>query len=96
MQTMMVAGHNHNARDAITEFNTLDALTTLFDNLYVLRNQILRGGATYRSSVNRQQLQDDTKILASLLPIFFDIMQANIHIEGWSKPYYPRVYIQSS
>ncbi|MDE2688256.1 MAG: hypothetical protein OXI16_12275 [Chloroflexota bacterium] len=96
MQTMMVAGHNHNTRDAITEFNTLDALTTLFDNLYVLRNQILHGGATYRSSVNRQQLQDGTKILASLLPIFFDIMQANIHIEGWSKPYYPRVYIQSS
>ena len=41
------------ALDAIFEMNTQVALETLFDRLYVLRNQILHGAATYRSSVNR-------------------------------------------
>lgn len=80
------------ALEAIFEMDTLDALRTLFDRLYVLRNQILHGAATYRSSVNRTQVQDGTRILATLLPIFFEIMQANVESTDWGKPYYRRLY----
>ena len=83
---------NRSALNDILEMNTLSALGTLFSSLYVLRNQILHGASTYRSGVNRQQVSDGARILRALLPIFFEIMQKNIHTEVWGKPYYPRVY----
>ena len=65
-------------------------LTTLFDRLYVLRNQLLHGGATWSSSVNRGQVQDGMRLLASLVPIFIDLMLDNPTID-WGAPYYPVV-----
>jgi len=65
-------------------------LTTLFDRLYVLRNQLLHGGATWSSSVNRGQVQDGARLLASLVPIFIDLMLDNPKLD-WGAPYYPVV-----
>ena len=80
------------ALDAITAMDTDTALKTLFDRMYVLRNQILHGAATYRSSVNRNQVRDGTAIMATLVPIFFNLMKDNIG-DDWGKPYYPRLYM---
>lgn len=63
-------------------------LSTLFDRLYVLRNQLLHGGATWNSSVNRGQVRDGAHILASLVPIFVDLMLDNPGLD-WGAPYYP-------
>ncbi len=57
---------------------------------YVLRNQIVHGGATWNSAVNRQQVRDGAAILGALLPIFIDIMMDNPH-RDWGKPFYPVV-----
>lgn len=65
-------------------------LTTLFDRLYVLRNQLIHGGATWNSNVNRSQVQDGTKILAFLVPIFIDLMMDNPDAT-WGAPSYPVV-----
>ena len=75
---------------AIKEKDTKLILSILFDRLYVLRNQLVHGGATWNSSVNRDQVNDGKKILASLVPLFIDIMMDHPDTE-WGPPYYPVV-----
>ena len=68
--------------------DTAKILMIVFDRLYVLRNQMVHGGATWNSSVNRSQVRDGVSILSSLLPIFIDIMLEN-HDYDWGQPLYP-------
>lgn len=49
----------------------------IFERLYTLRNQLIHGGATCGSSLNRAQLQNATQILADILPTMLDIMIKN-------------------
>lgn len=76
--------------DAIVRKDTLTVLGNLFDRLYVLRNQLVHGGATWNSKVNRAQVKDGAEILGALLPIFLDLMMDNPQIE-WPAPNYPVV-----
>ena len=48
---------------ALRRKDTGAILSTLFDRLYVLRNQLVHGGATWNSSVNRAQVRDGAAIL---------------------------------
>ena len=63
-------------------------LSTIFDRLYVLRNQLMHGSATWDSSINRNQVRDGAKIMGWLLPLFIDIMMDNPN-ENWGQPPYP-------
>lgn len=63
-------------------------LSFVFDRLYVLRNQLVHGGATWNSGVNRAQVRDGAAILGFLLPVFVDLMMDN-PVENWGKPFYP-------
>ena len=65
-------------------------LAKLFDRLYVLRNQILHGGATWNSSVNRSQVRDGAAIMAFLIPAFVNVMMDHPD-EPWGANYYPVV-----
>ena len=65
-------------------------LTTLFDRLYVLRNQLVHGGATWNGKVNRAQVKDGAKILSFLVPIFIDLMMDHPNLT-WGVPFYPVV-----
>lgn len=65
-------------------------LSFVFDRLYVLRNQIVHGGSTWNSAVNRAQVRDGAAILGFLMPTFVDIMMDN-PTENWGKPFYPVV-----
>ena len=65
-------------------------LSTLFSRLYVLRNQLLHGSATWQSRVNRSQVEDGARVLAALLPLVVDIMMAN-HEHDWGAVHYPVV-----
>lgn len=75
---------------AIVTKDTPRILSDVFDRLYVLRNQLIHGGATWNSSVNRSQVKDGAAVLGTLLPIFIDIMMDNPG-HDWGKPYYPVV-----
>ena len=75
---------------ALANKDTKDVLTMLFDRLYVLRNQLVHGGATWNSSVNREQVKDGANILSFLVPIFVDLMMDNPQTD-WGAPYYPVV-----
>lgn len=65
-------------------------LGLVFGRLYVLRNQIVHGGSTWKSSVNRDQVRDGAAILGFLMPAFADIMMDNPD-QDWGKPFYPVV-----
>jgi len=63
-------------------------LEVVLDRLYTVRNQLLHGGATYKSKVNRPQVKDAGNILAFLVPVIIDIMMTNIQ-DDWGLIKYP-------
>ncbi|GEO01858.1 hypothetical protein NSE01_36900 [Novosphingobium sediminis] len=75
---------------ALARHDTATLLSIVFGRLYVLRNQIVHGGATWNSSVNRAQVRDGAAILGCLLPLFIDLMMDNPDHE-WPMPQYPVV-----
>lgn len=75
---------------AISDRDTDRILSILFDRLYVVRNQLVHGSATWNGSVNRQQVIDGRRILASLVPLFIDVLMDNPK-EDWGAPHYPVV-----
>ena len=58
--------------------------------LYQMRNQLIHGGATYKSSVNRDQVRDSANLLGRLIPLIIGIMLDNPE-EAWGDIYYPVV-----
>lgn len=75
---------------ALINQDTSLILAMLFDRLYVLRNQILHGGATWNSSVNRSQVRDGATIMGFLVPTFVKVMMDHPE-ELWGANYYPVV-----
>ncbi len=75
---------------ALSKHDTPTVLSIVFDRLYVLRNQLVHGGATWSSSANRSQVNDGASILACLLPIFLDLMMDHPE-QDWPMPHYPVV-----
>jgi Apea-like HEPN len=67
-----------------------ELLIVVLDRLYMLRNQLIHGGATFESSANRQQLQYSCKMLLLIIPLIIDIMIENKD-EKWGSIYYPLV-----
>ena len=61
----------------------------VFHRLYTLRNQLLHGSATWKSTMNRSQVETGAKIMMNLVPHFIDVMIR--HPNGWGAPRYPVV-----
>lgn len=70
--------------------DTVRVLSFVFDRLYVLRNQIVHGGSTWKSTVNRAQVRDGAAILKFLMPVFVDLMMDSPG-QDWGNPFYPVV-----
>ncbi len=62
------------ATRAILESRADLVLSVVFDRLYVLRNQLVHGGATWNSTVNRTQVRDGANIMLALVPLVIEIM----------------------
>lgn len=77
-------------RTALAQQDTPTILSILFDRLYVLRNQLVHGGATWNSDVNRDQVRDGAALLGTLLPILIDLMMDH-PAHDWPMPHYPVV-----
>ena len=78
---------------ALSDKDSVDILMVLSNRMYTLRNQLVHGGATYKSSVNRKQLQDACTILLALLPVFLFILLENAATLDLGKPFYPVVQV---
>lgn len=81
---------NKKARTALNNQDAIDMLIVIFDRLYTLRNQLVHGGATYHSQVNRLQLKDGCQILLAIIPKIIQIILDNPE-NNWGKPFYPLV-----
>ena len=62
------------ALGAVVKGDTAKVLGIVFDRLYVVRNQLVHGGATWNGQVNRSQITDGTAILGALVPLLIAIM----------------------
>ena len=60
---------------------------TIFDRLYVLRNQVMHGSATHRSKHNRTALHHGVKVLGRILPVFIELMIKKPS-NKWGAPHY--------
>lgn len=78
------------AGQALAKQDTGRVLFAVFQRLYTLRNQLIHGGATWDSSVNRAQVHDGRAILARVLPAMLGVMMDH---PGWfdAQPFYPVV-----
>lgn len=62
------------ALQAVLNADTVTVLGVVFDRLYVLRNQLVHGGATWNGKLNRKQVGDGARLLDSLLPALISLM----------------------
>jgi hypothetical protein len=70
--------------------NVAGLLEILLDRLYILRNQLMHGGATYKSKLNRRSVKDGCRILEMLIPIIIEIIMENPE-EDWGRLLFPVV-----
>lgn len=65
------------AKKALANQNTNAVLAIVLSRMYTLRNQLIHGGATWNSSVNREQLRDCSAFLGKLVPYVILLMMDN-------------------
>lgn len=82
--------NNKKALTALANQDTYNILLVVFYRLYTLRNQIVHGGATYNSKVNRSQVKDGCQLLLALIPAIIQTVLDNAS-NDWGKPLYPVV-----
>lgn len=75
---------------ALSTRDTAGVLGIVFTRLYTLRNQLIHGGATYGSIVNRGQLRDCVNLLDKLVPLMIRTMMDNPNTL-WGDAVYPVV-----
>lgn len=68
------ASANRAAQAALGGRDTVTVLSIVLSRIYTLRNQIVHGGATWNSSVNRGQVRDCVAFLSKLVPAIVSIM----------------------
>lgn len=78
------------ATNCLSKQNIEGLLEVILERLYTLRNQLIHGGATYNSKLNRTQLRDACKIMQLLVPIIIDIILENGQ-HDWGEIAYPVV-----
>jgi hypothetical protein len=78
------------AHRALGKMQTRKVMAVLLDRLYVLRNQLVHGGATWNSRVNRRQVQDGAEILGVIVPTVIHLMMEAPEVI-WGDPNYPVV-----
>ncbi|WP_430462078.1 hypothetical protein ACQUQU_04630 [Thalassolituus sp. LLYu03] len=78
------------ALNALSRKKVAELLGIVLDRLYVLHHQVVRGGATYQSRVNREQVKDGADLLLALMPVMIDIMLRH-NDRDWGELAYPVV-----
>lgn len=81
---------NEEAEEHLGKRRVPEFLEIVLDRLYTLRNQIVHGGATYRSTVNRSSVNTGHRVMQLFLPAFIDIMMKHPG-EDWGEVHYPVV-----
>lgn len=81
------------AGKALGNRNTAAVLGIVLNRTYTLRNQLIHGGATWNSSVNRDQIRDCVALMGQLVPVIVTIMMDHPGTL-WGEGCYPVVEAQ--
>ena len=76
------------AKRLVAEKDTSVMLSMVLGRLYTLRNQLLHGGATFESMLNRPQIEDALQLMFEIFPVIVQLMMEAPDKEIWGKPYY--------
>jgi len=72
---------------ALGSMDTQKVMGIMFDRLYTLRNQLLHGGATWNSNVNRCQISRGAEIMGQVVPIVIHLMMNDYQRVWGEAPY---------
>ncbi len=75
---------------ALARGRSWKVLSIVLDRLYVLRNQLVHGGATWNGGINRDQVRDGAAIMGFLVPTIIHLMMGMTEHE-WPQACYPVV-----
>jgi hypothetical protein len=84
------AAANKAAHTALGRRDTVGVLSVVLSRIYTLRNQLMHGGATWGSQVNRDQLRDCTNLMGQLVPLVIATMMDH-PATLWGEAVYPVV-----
>lgn len=90
--TERFAAGRRRAQKALAQRDTAEVLAVLFNRIYTLRNQIMHGGATWDSTINRSQLRDCSSLLGKFVPLIIELMLSNPNTL-WGDACYPVVQL---
>lgn len=76
------------AKRLVAGKDTSVMLSMVLGRLYTLRNQLLHGGATFESMLNRPQIEDALQLMFEIFPVIVQLMMEAPDKEIWGKPYY--------
>lgn len=86
------AKDNKRALNAIGRQDSQAVMNIVLSRLYTLRNQLIHGGATWNSQVNRVQVKDGANILSKFVPAVIQLMLDNPGTI-WGEACYPVVVV---
>ena len=70
------------------EKNTLNHCNSILQRVYVLRNQVIHGAATFESSMNREQMKICNIFMYGFLLRVINVMMKN-NTKDWGQINYP-------
>lgn len=73
---------------ALVNKDSVTVLRLVLSRLYVLRNQLVHGAATWNSRQNRQQIGDGVRFMGELLPLVIHLMMSHPE-QTWGDASYP-------
>ena len=69
----------------------VETLNDLFENLSIVRHQIVHGGSAGPDSRGRTQVIRGARLLSVFVPCFHEVIKNSIKDEDWGEPPFPRV-----
>ncbi len=86
---------NKRAFSALLKGDIHAVLREVFDRLYILRNQLFHGGATFATGWGQSQVRDGSRIMASIVPEILNLMKTDINknpeSDTWGPVAFPRI-----
>lgn len=77
------------ANECLKRRSTPGMLNIVFSAIYVLRNQLVHGGATWGGDVNREQIRDSARFMEKFVIAMLDIMVEEKEFQWENVPYPP-------
>jgi hypothetical protein len=81
---------NAEVKRALQSGDTQKVIMVVLERLHTLRNQLVDGGATWQSQLNREQVRDGADLMSKLVPAVLHIMMDSSEV-AWGEPSYPHV-----